>query len=78
MIQSVWANLFYKISIDDNIVKTEYISSIMARKVTINPNIIVSILMDKGGEQGFLSDMFEQLKEAKALRVSMSTLQEKG
>lgn len=77
-ISHIWISEKGAISIDDNMVKMDYVNPIMARKVAVNPNIIVSILMDKKGEYGFLSDMFDQLKEAKTLRVSMSTLQEKG
>jgi biopolymer transport protein ExbD len=48
----------------------------MERKTSTNPNIIVSVLVDKDAEYGFLSDVFERLKEAKALRVSLATLKE--
>ncbi|MDI6839763.1 MAG: biopolymer transporter ExbD [bacterium] len=77
-IAHVWVSSEGAISIDDNIVKSDYVSLIMIRKVTTNPDIIVSILMDKDTEYGILSDIFDQLKEAKALKVSLSTLKEKG
>lgn len=77
-IAHMWISSEGAISIDDNIVKKEYVSSIMARKVATNPNVIISILMDKDSEYGILSDIFNQLKEAKTLKVSLATLKEKG
>lgn len=77
-IAHIWVSKEGAISIEDKIIKTEYINSIMGRKVFTNPDIIVSIIMDKDAEYGTLSDVFEQLKECKALRVSMATLKEKG
>lgn len=76
-IAHIWVSKEGVISIDDNIVKTEHIGSIMARKVSTNPNLIVSIVMDKDNEYGLLSDVFEELKEAKALKISLATIGEK-
>ncbi|MDD5528516.1 MAG: biopolymer transporter ExbD [bacterium] len=75
-IAHIWISREGAISIDDKIVKTEYVTSIMERKMATNPDIIVSVLVDKDAEYGFLSDVFERLKEAKALRVSLATLKE--
>ena len=77
-IAHIWVSSEGAISIDDNIVKSDYISLIMIRKVVTNPNIITSILMDKDVEYGTLSDIFNQLKEARSLKVSLGTLKEGG
>jgi biopolymer transport protein ExbD len=77
-IAHIWISSEGAISINDNLVKTEYVSPIMARKVQMNPDVIVSIIMDKEGNYGVLSDVFEQLKDAKALKVSLATLKEKS
>lgn len=77
-IAHIWVSKEGAISIEDKIIKTEYIGSIMGRKLSTNPDIIISIIMDKDAEYGALSDIFEQLKECKALRVSMATLKERG
>ena len=74
----VWISSESAISIDDNIIKAEYVSSILARKAAANPDIIITVLADKEGEYGTLSDVFEQLKEARALKVSLETLREAG
>ncbi len=77
-ITHIWVSSEGAISIDDNIVQSDYVSPIMARKVATNPDIIVSILMDKESKYGTLSDIFDQLKESKALKISLATLKEKG
>lgn len=77
-IAHIWISTEGLISINDNIIKMNYVSPIMQKKVTINPNLIVSILMDKDSEYSFLADIFEQLRTAKALKVSLATLKEKG
>ncbi len=77
-ITHIWISSEGAISIDDNIVKSDYLSSIMTRKVATNPDIIVSLIMDKEGKYGILSDVFDQLKESKSLRVSLATLKERG
>ena len=76
-ISYMWVSDKGSISIDDNMIKMEYVGSIMTRKLVTNPNIIISIIMDKKGEYGLLSDIFEQLKEAKTLKVSMCALKER-
>ena len=77
-IAHIWISSEGMISIDDNVLPKEYIASIMTRKVEANPNLIVSILMDKAGMYGDLSDVFESLKEATAYKVSLATLRERG
>ncbi|MBI4721928.1 MAG: biopolymer transporter ExbD [Candidatus Stahlbacteria bacterium] len=77
-IVQIWVSTEGVISIDDNIVKSEFVGRVVAKKIAINPDIIISILMDKDSEYGMLSDIFEQLKEAGALKVSLTTLKEEA
>lgn len=77
-IAHIWVSTDGVISIDDNIMEKSYVSAIMGRKIEINPQLIVSILMDKAGIYGDLSDVFEELKDASAVRVSLATLMERG
>ncbi len=72
----MWISREGMLSIDDNIVSKDYVSAIMSRKVEANPDAIVSILMDKDGIYGDISDVFEGLKEGKAYKVSLATLKE--
>jgi biopolymer transport protein ExbD len=77
-IAHIWVSKDGVISIDDNIVKKSQVGAIMARKEKVNPNLITSIIMDKDGVYGDLSDVFEGLKDASALKVSLATLKERG
>ncbi len=77
-IAHIWVNRDGVISIDDRIVTPDMVYIIMQRKVMANPNIIVSILMDKDCRYGVLAKIFDALREAEALRVSLATLKEKG
>ena len=74
----IWINQEGVISINDKIVPVEYVTTIMARKMKANPALIVSILMDKSARYGILSKVFDSLRDADALRVSLATLKEKG
>lgn len=75
-ITRIWVSSQGAISIDDHIVKPEHVSKIVERKVLTNPGLIISIHMDKDGEYNILSEVFEELKSADALRVSLTTLKE--
>lgn len=77
-ISHIWISSDGLISIDDNIVPKDYVASIMARKMEINPNLIVSIKMDKDGVYGDLSDVFEGLKDATAYKVSLAAEKKRG
>ncbi|MCD5383321.1 biopolymer transporter ExbD [candidate division WOR-3 bacterium] len=74
----LWVSREGIIAIDDNLIPKEFIGPIMARKVEANPDLIVSIVMDKDGLYGDLSDVFEGLREGSAYKVSLATLREDG
>ena len=77
-IAHLWISSEGLISIDDNVMSKEYIPSIVGRKIEVNPNLIVSIKMDKDGIYGDLSDVFEGLKDAAAYKVSLATEKKRG
>ncbi len=77
-IAHLWISSDGLISIDDNIMTKDYVASIMSRKKEVNPNLIVSIKMDKHGIYGDLSDVFEGLKDATAYKVSLAAEKKKG
>jgi biopolymer transport protein ExbD len=76
-IAHIWISKEGAISINDKLVELDYVASIMNRKLKINPDLIVSIHMDKEGKYKTLASIFEQLKEAKTLKVSLATRKEK-
>jgi len=66
------------ISIDDNQYTKDQIAMVMARKIQVDPSVIVSLRIDKDAKYDVVGDIFDQLSEAKALRVSLATERMKG
>jgi biopolymer transport protein ExbD len=50
----------------------------MAEEVAANPNITVVFKADKNAEYGRLMEVFQQLQEAQAYKISLSTELESG
>jgi biopolymer transport protein ExbD len=69
LISNVYINRQGLISIDDRIVKSDYVSEIMAPKVRDNPQLIVAFKTDFATPYGVVSDVMEELKEVNAVRV---------
>jgi biopolymer transport protein ExbD len=69
LISNIYINRQGLISIDDRIVRVEYVSDIMARKVEANMQLIVAFKTDSYTPYGVVSDVMEELKDVNALRV---------
>jgi len=69
-VTNIYANLQGDISIDDKLVKTKDIATIMYQKRLDNPKLIVSLKFDRSVKMGTVTDIHEQLREADALRVN--------
>ncbi|TET22775.1 MAG: biopolymer transporter ExbD [Candidatus Cloacimonadota bacterium] len=66
------------ISIDDNHYRIEQVSIIMAKKMQIDRSTIVSLRIDENTKYDIVGEIFEQLSEASALRVSLATDKMRG
>ncbi len=73
-ISHIWVSADAMIMIDDNPMAVNLVAPIMERKVSINPNLIVSIQSDRNARYRTVEAVFEQLQTAGALRVSLATL----
>jgi biopolymer transport protein ExbD len=69
LISNIYINRQGLISIDDLIVKVEFVSDLMAEKLQQNPMLIVAFKTDTHTQYGVVSDVMEQLKEVNATRV---------
>ena len=69
----VWADKNNRISIDDQIVTVNAVSSLVGEKYAANHRLIISLKFDKEVKMGMVSDIQEQLRDAYALRVNYST-----
>jgi biopolymer transport protein ExbD len=69
LISNIYINRQGLISIDDRIIKADYVSEIMGKKVQDNPQLIVAFKTDTYTPYGVVSDVMEELKEVNAVRV---------
>lgn len=74
----IWINSDEMISIDDMITPLGSISWPMSQKLMVNPGIIVSLLTDQNASYGVAADVFDELKEAGALKVSLGAKKKRG
>jgi biopolymer transport protein ExbD len=69
LISNIYINRQGLISINDRIVKVDYVSEIMGQKVVDNPQLIVAFKTDTHVPYKVVSDVIEELKEVNAVRV---------
>lgn len=74
LLSYIWVGSDERIQIDDSIVPVDAISNIAYQKRMNNPNIIMSLRIDKGSRMGIVSDVQEELRRADALRINYSAL----
>ncbi len=73
----IWVTAEGKICIDDMIVNMPQVKSVIYRKLSKNPRIVVSLKCDKNVPYGIVSDIMEELKKAGALRINFATKRKK-
>jgi len=69
----IYASNSGNISINDNNYQANQVSLIMSKQMQLDPNTIVSLRIDRFAKYDIVGDIFDQLSEAKALRVSLAT-----
>ncbi|HDR00460.1 MAG TPA: biopolymer transporter ExbD [candidate division WOR-3 bacterium] len=72
-VASVWLDARGNSTIDDNLVTPELVTVVMAEKVLNNPDLVVSLQVDREVDYGRVNDVLEALKEARALKVTFAT-----
>lgn len=77
-IAHIWVKNEEMMTIDDKFISLASISPIMSRKLEMNPSIIVSILTDESASYGVMADIFDELKDAGALKVSLASKIKRG
>jgi biopolymer transport protein ExbD len=71
--QNVWIDKTGKTAIDDNLVAPAGVTAVMGEKLIENPDIVVVLQADKEVPYGFVTDVLEALKDARALKVTFAT-----
>jgi biopolymer transport protein ExbD len=74
-ISYIWVDVNQKIYLDDNMISTELIAGKMAPKVWDNPEVITVLKVDESASYGVVDGILDQLKEAKAFRITFATEQ---
>ncbi len=74
LLSYIWIGNDERIQIDDSIVPVGSISNIAYQKRMNNPNVIMSLRIDKGSRMGIVSDLQQELRRADALRINYSAL----
>lgn len=69
----VWVDVNNKIYIDDTIVRDDMIATKIAPKVWDNPDLITILNVDETVNYGTVDVILDQLKEAKAFRITFAT-----
>ena len=74
LLSYIWIGQDERIQIDDSIIPANAISNIAYQKRMNNPNVIMSLRIDKGSRMGIVSDVQQELRRADALRINYSAL----
>ncbi len=77
-VAAIWIDANGKMTINDNWVNLATITGLMAEKVIENPELVVLLQADKDVKYGFVTDVLEALKDARALKITFATSYGKG
>ncbi len=77
-VAAVWIDANGRMTIQDNWVNPAMITTLMSEKVIENPELVVLLQADKDVKYGFVTDVLEALKDARAFKVTFATSYGKG
>jgi len=71
--ENVWIDKTGRISVDDNLVAPSGVTAVISERIIDNPDIVVVLQADKDVPYGYVTDVLEALKDARALKVTFAT-----
>ena len=77
-VQNLWIDKAGRISVNDNLVTVPTVTPILVEKVVENPDLVVVLQADQDVPYGYVTDVLEALKAARALKVTFATKYEMG
>lgn len=77
-VAAVWIDATGRMTVQDNLVNPAMITAIISEKVIENPELVVLLQADKDVKYGFVTDVLEALKDARAFKVTFATSYAKG
>lgn len=72
----IWATKDGLISVDDRIISSNLLSTVMYKKISKDPKITVSLKSDQDAKMKLISEIHTELRKAQALKLSYSALTE--
>lgn len=69
----IWIAKDGRISIDDQLVQSPEVANIMYERRIADPQVVVSLKIDREAEMGLVTEVQEGLRKADALKVNYST-----
>lgn len=74
-VTTIWVDRFNNIVIDDvTVKKVGTLRTTVWNKLAADPQLIVSLRVDKNADMGIINDIEQELRKANALRVNYSAL----
>jgi biopolymer transport protein ExbD len=73
----VWVNEAGDISIDDRFMEVSEVEIVMAEKLYANPDMLVQLKGDTDSKYGDIAWVLEELRKAKAIKVSLASKEER-
>jgi biopolymer transport protein ExbD len=77
-VQNLWIDQNGRVSVNDNLVTIPSVTPVLAEKIVGNPDLVVVLQADKEVPYGYVTDVLEALKTARALKVTFATNYEMG
>jgi len=74
-VSTIWVDRFNNVVIDDVSVKnTGSLRNIVYNKLAADPQLLISLKVDKQADMGIITDIQQELRKANALRINYSAL----
>ncbi|OYD16562.1 hypothetical protein CH330_02495 [candidate division WOR-3 bacterium JGI_Cruoil_03_51_56] len=67
-----------KVLIGDQVVEIPQVRELIIKKLAENPDIVIALKVSRGAKYRTMIDVFDQLKMAKAERISLMPVREEG
>jgi len=71
--ENLWIDKTGRVSVSDNLVTIPSVTPLMSEKIVENPDLVVVLQADKDVPYGYVTDVLEALKAARALKVTFAT-----
>jgi len=71
--ENLWIDKAGRVSVSDNLMTIPSVTPIMSEKIVENPDLVVVLQADKDVPYGYVTDVLEALKAARALKVTFAT-----